>query len=135
MVVGTVVISGRCTETWLGWFKASGQPWFGFLILMRAADRLIAYGQEVLRHESIHILQQRELLIVGWYLIYGGHFVYNYIKLSFNKSLYLEKNQTDSWWLRFWAAYLLVCFEVEAYKYEGDTDYIKSRKLFAWLRG
>ena len=116
--------------------SATGQAWFGIWILRHTKHSATSFGQEIYRHEMIHIKQQRECLIVFFYVIYIGHFIENYINLSFNKSLYLNTGQKDSWWLRFWAAYRLITFEVEAYKYENmtTTAYFKIRPIFAWVR-
>lgn len=59
-----------------------------------------------LRHEYIHVLQQREL----GYLI----FLIKYI----------------GWW--FVKGYYQIPFEAEAYDYQGTEGYLKTRKPYAW---
>lgn len=71
----------------------------------------------LLNHESIHIRQQQELLVVGFYFLY----VYYWLKgmLAYKDS---------------YIAYHSIPFEQEAYEWEHDMDYLKSRKRFAWWK-
>ena len=71
---------------------------------------------EHINHERIHIRQQLETLIVGFYLIYFLEFIF----YRFNHTRY--------------NAYKMISFEREAYQYENDIDYLKKRKCYAWLR-
>lgn len=59
-------------------------------------------------HEKIHFRQQKELLLVGFYILY----------------------------LIFWLiyGYRNIPFEREAYKNQDDFDYLSKRKLFAFLK-
>lgn len=61
-----------------------------------------------LNHERIHLRQQAELLVIFFYLIY----------------------------LFEWAVkgYYGISFEKEAYINEGNKNYLKQRKLFAWAK-
>lgn len=70
-----------------------------------------------LTHERIHGEQQKELLIVGFYLLYGTEYVVRLIQYrDFHK------------------AYRMVSFEQEAYRHENDKDYPDSRRHFAWIK-
>jgi len=60
---------------------------------------------DVLRHESIHIAQQKELLVVFFYLLYGWDYLKGYIKFR-NKEL----------------AYRRIRFEQEAYAQMFNED-------------
>lgn len=71
----------------------------------------------VVNHESIHIRQQSELLVIPFYIIYIFHYLYNLIK-------YRNHNE----------AYRNIIFEKEAYSNENDFDYLKTRKMFACFR-
>ena len=74
-------------------------------------------NEQVLNHEKIHIKQQQELLIVGFYLMY----VYYWLR--------------GVW--RFWDtqfAYYSIPFEIEAYEHEDELGYLDNRKWFAWWR-
>ena len=71
--------------------------------------------QQTRTHEVIHLKQQRELLLIGFYLLYVG------------------------FWLRYlWAhrsfqmAYACIPFEREAYDNDADPTYPLTRKPYAW---
>ena len=73
-------------------------------------------GNEVtINHEKIHLRQQVELLIVGFYLLYGLFWLKNLIK-------YGDKTR----------AYYDIPFEKEAYARQHNIDYLSERRLFAW---
>lgn len=77
-----------------------------------AKERLNAVERN---HEFIHTLQQRELLYVGFFILY-----------------FLE------WLLRFaqhrnaMKAYYALSFEREAYAHQADVDYKKYRRRYSW---
>lgn len=71
----------------------------------------------LVNHERIHLRQQIELLIIFFYLIYLGEWLWNFL-------VYRD----------FWKAYLQISFEKEAYCNEGDLHYLKHRKLFSWFK-
>jgi hypothetical protein len=71
----------------------------------------------MLRHESIHLAQQKETLVIGFYLIYILHWLYNLIKYG---------NTYD--------AYMNIVFEKEAYDNEDNHFYLANRKFWAWAR-
>jgi hypothetical protein len=68
-----------------------------------------------LQHELIHAEQQKEMLLLFFYLWYGIEFL-----------------------IRKWQGYLdpyrAISFEEEAYRNEHYEDYIKLRPRFAWLK-
>lgn len=68
-----------------------------------------------INHEKIHGAQQKELLLIFFYIIYIIEWL---IRLFINKS----------------DAYKNISFEKESYKYEKDLDYLKTRKHFAMWR-
>lgn len=70
----------------------------------------------LINHEKIHLRQQLELLVIGFYLWYFIEFLLRFIKF---------KN-----WYR---AYLNISFEREAYKNENDLNYLKSRSLWSFF--
>ena len=65
-------------------------------------------SEKTLRHEKIHFAQQKELLIVFFYLLY----------------------------LIFWIfkGYRNIPFEKEAYSNQNDFFYLKKRRFFAWIK-
>lgn len=70
-----------------------------------------------LNHETIHIHQQRELLVIPFYILYFYYYLVGIIK-------YKDKQQ----------AYYMIPFEQEAYSNDQDLDYLKTREWFAWRR-
>ena len=69
------------------------------------------------RHETIHYLQQRELLFVGQWLLYGiFHLVGLWRYRGDGRKAYRENP-----------------FEREAYANDKDENYLSSRKRWAWL--
>lgn len=70
-----------------------------------------------LAHESIHWEQEKEMLIVFFYLWY----VVEWLLKSFV-------------WLDFKKAYKEVSFEKEAYENEGVEGYVSERKRYSWFK-
>ena len=71
--------------------------------------------QVLLRHEQIHLKQQKELLVIGFLLLYFVFWLWWSAKLcSFKKG------------------YRAIAFEEEAYFFEDDNDYLGKRPLWAW---
>jgi len=71
----------------------------------------------LLNHERIHITQQRELLVLFFYIWYGVEFL---IRLLIHKNWNI--------------AYRNISFEREAYFEELNLKYIKKRPRWAFLR-
>nr|WP_315126848.1 hypothetical protein [uncultured Capnocytophaga sp.] len=69
-------------------------------------------------HERIHLVQQRELLVIFFYLWYVIDFLIKLLK-------YRDKN----------IAYQQNIFEREAYQNDHNQEYLAERKPFAFLRG
>lgn len=74
--------------------------------------------EKVINHERIHTAQQRELLFLGFYLIYLTEWLIRLVKY------------------RHWfAAYKAISFEREAYRHGGDLTYLGRRRHYAqWRR-
>ena len=72
---------------------------------------------ETLNHETIHIYQQRELLLIGFYLLYFYYYLRGVIK-------YKDKQK----------AYFMIPFEQEAYENDQNLDYLKDRKAYSWRK-
>lgn len=75
-----------------------------------------------IRHEEIHGCQQRELLVVGFLVLYCLFWVWKFIEG-------VLKGQGSV--LNY--AYKQNPLEREAYFFEGDEEYLERRKLFAWV--
>ena len=67
------------------------------------------------RHETIHIRQQMEMLVIFFYLLYYWDYMVGYFRYG---------NLTD--------AYYRIRFEQEAYENHHDEEYLDIRPLFAW---
>lgn len=74
-------------------------------------------SRELINHERIHLSQQRELLVVFFYLWYFIEFLYYYL-LTFQ----LKK------------AYRNICFEREAYANQSNLNYLNTRKFWNFLK-
>ena len=68
-------------------------------------------------HEGIHFYQALELLVVGFYLLYGLFFLFYFAKY---------RNRE--------AAYKRIPFEQEAYKHQMRPDYWDTRKWYSWIK-
>lgn len=95
-------------------FSAVGQAHLGFIILV--SDKNHKKIDEILNHEKIHIQQQRETLVIFWYIIYFLDFFINWGIFG-----------------SFWVAYEEVLFEREAFEYENDYNYLENRKRYKWF--
>ena len=70
-----------------------------------------------INHENIHWEQEKELLIVGFYLLYVIEFIVRLLAI------------------RNWhKAYRSISFERECYTNERDLSYIGSRKHYSWIK-
>ncbi|XOL40165.1 hypothetical protein KCTC32420_00531 [Aequorivita nionensis] len=70
-----------------------------------------------LNHESIHLRQQAELLIVFFYLWYGIEFLFRWLQLGNRHK-----------------AYRNISFEREAYYFENDLKYLKNRRAYTFFK-
>ncbi len=84
------------------------------LIFVRRGNK---FTDDDLRHELIHTRQMRELLYVPFYIVYGIEWLVRLIQ--YRKPL---------------RAYLNISFEREAYVHQSDTDYLKTRRHYAWRK-
>lgn len=73
--------------------------------------------QRTRTHEIIHLHQQRELFLIGFYFLYVLFWIYGVFKLR-----------------SFHAAYREIPFEKEAYANEWDATYPINRKAFSWIK-
>ena len=69
-------------------------------------------------HEEIHLRQQKEWLIIFFYLIYLVEWIINIFKYKFNTH----------------KAYWNISFEKEAYANQNDLDYLTTRKWYSNLK-
>ena len=78
---------------------------FPFVFIKFDRDR---NNEVLIHHEKIHLRQQKEMLILPFYIWYG-----------------IQNRNT---------AYQNISFEREAYAKEADLDYLKNRSFFAFLK-
>lgn len=77
------------------------------------------------RHETIHIRQAGELLVLGFYLIYIWDWFWAILKYMQR----LENQQNLSEY-----AYFRIRAEQEAYAHDRDPEYLHHRKPYHWLK-
>ena len=70
-----------------------------------------------LNHENIHFEQGKELLFVGFWLLYSLNYVINLFRYKFDNR----------------KAYRNIVFEKEAYDMERDLTYISKRLSYNWI--
>lgn len=96
------------------WLKVDGMALFPFIVVKTQAHK---HDTVLIRHETIHLKQAAELLIIPFYVLYLLNYLVNRIRY---------KNHHT--------AYLNIVFEREAYRNEHNPLYLKHRKLWAWVR-
>ena len=87
---------------------------FPFVLLRYHHDQ---YNSVLINHERIHWHQQRELLIVPFYVLYLAE--YGWRRLQGLDHMH---------------AYLTISFEQEAYRHEADLSYLSNRPRLAFRR-
>lgn len=71
-----------------------------------------------LNHEKIHFEQGKELLFIGFWLLYGLNYLINLFRFKFDTG----------------KAYRNIVFEKEAYGMQHDLTYISKRKRYNWVK-
>nr|WP_317173083.1 hypothetical protein [Flavobacterium columnare] len=76
-------------------------------------------GKDVcfINHERIHLCQQKEMLVLLFFIWYGLEYLFRLVQFR-------DKQQ----------AYYNISFEREAYRKEKDLDYLRKRSFWAFLR-
>lgn len=82
----------------------------------------------ILNHEKIHTAQMKELLYIGFYMVYVFEFFFRMLQCLFQDN---SKHKGISLWNR---AYRLISFEKESYGHEKDLEYLRKRKQYAMWR-
>ena len=91
-----------------------GLTLFPFIIVSEKAD---LKDKILINHEKIHIQQQKELLVLPFYIWYLIDFGIQFLKFK-------NKNK----------AYRNICFEKEAYSNERNLNYLKERTFWNFLK-
>lgn len=85
------------------------KEWIKYFVTRKKAWNIL------LNHEAIHSAQMKELLYIGFYILYGLEWIFRVI---FHTK----------------TAYRGLSFEKEAYNHESDMTYLQNRKHFAQWR-
>lgn len=85
-----------------------------------------------INHESIHWEQEKETLIIGFYLLYLILFLWELVRCAFNRKRgSIANSRRNGLWSR---AYRSIAFEREAFQHENDLIYRFNRKHYAWIK-
>lgn len=90
---------------------------YPFLFIRKAYKDSI--NKRTLNHESVHFAQQKEMLLIGFYIWYLLEWLWRVI---FTKDRFSHQ------------AYRNISLEREAYEHEYFEIYLKQRKHYAWLK-
>jgi hypothetical protein len=96
------------------WLKVNAMAIFPFILVKQPH---LKHDAQLIRHETIHLRQELELLIIPFYILY----LFNYL---INLWRYRDHNK----------AYLNIIFEREAYSCEADVNYLIKRPFWAWIK-
>ena len=90
-----------------------GFTFYPFIFVVKGKHSL-----KLMRHEYIHAMQQKEMLVIPFYIVYLLNYIFNlvYYRLDIKR------------------AYRNICFEREAYENEYDANYLKYRKKWSWTK-
>ena len=69
-------------------------------------------------HEKIHLAQQKEIIVLPFFVIYLLNYFWNLLRYRFNHD----------------RSYRNIIFEKEAYENQDNPKYLSNRKLFQYLR-
>jgi hypothetical protein len=94
--------------------KVSGMAIFPFILVKQKEFK---HDTVLIQHETIHLWQELELLVIPFYILYLLNYLINLYR-------YRDHNK----------AYLNIVFEREAYTCEGDSNYLGQRRFWAWVK-
>lgn len=86
-----------------------------FVFVRRKSNSSFSITKE--RHESIHAEQEKEMLLIFFFIWYIVEFL---IKLCYYRDRMI--------------AYYAISFEREAYCNQGDEEYLSKRKHYSWIK-
>lgn len=105
-----IIKSDRFLKLMSVFIEVSAITLYPFIVVPKDFSNVIT-----LNHERIHLEQQKELLIVFFYILY---------------ILYWLKNRVQG--MNNLEAYMNIPFEQEAYEHQNNFNYLKERKKYAW---
>lgn len=91
-----------------------GMAIYPFIIMK---DETLKNDSVFMNHETIHLKQQKELLLVLFYLLYISEYFFRLFQYGGFKK-----------------AYRNISFEREAYANEGNMEYLKNRKIWSFVK-
>ncbi|WP_310588402.1 hypothetical protein [Dyadobacter sp. CY326] len=94
----------------VSFLRVEGMALFPFILVKKKPC-----SRFLINHEQIHLRQQLELGLIVFYIWYFAEYL---VRLVQHKNHYL--------------AYLHISFEREAYHHQGDLNYLKNRRLWAF---
>jgi len=100
--------------------KVGGITLWPFIILREVHNSTNFWrnrATRIINHESIHIKQQAELLVIPFYILYI---------LEWFIKIFIYGSTTK--------AYYAISFEREAHSNDKNLDYLESRKSYAWIK-
>ena len=115
MKIPIIIYSDRFLKSISFFMNVGGITLYPFIFL-KSEYKDSERGKVILNHEKIHIAQQKELLIVFFYVFY---------LIGFIRGLITHKDAKK--------AYKRISFEREAYAKQGNKNYLEKRERFAWL--
>ncbi|MFD2146667.1 hypothetical protein [Mucilaginibacter antarcticus] len=95
------------------YLNVDGMAIYPFILLKKADHRRDAV---LIRHETIHLKQQQEMLVLPFYMVYLIIYLFN---------LFRFKNHDR--------AYKAIIFEREAYSNDREPGYVTNRPFWAFL--
>jgi len=107
-----IIVSDKITKALSIFISVGAITLFPFIILSEAFN-----NNTTINHEKIHIEQQRELWVIGFYILY----VYYWAKGK------IAGQSNDD-------AYFNIPFEKEAYSNHYNKNYLETREKHAWKK-
>ncbi len=117
MKIPKIIYSDKKLNTLSPFMKIGGIALYPYIILREKYRDNSYYRKQVgriIRHETIHIKQQQEMLVIPFYIWY---FMEWFIRLFINGK----------------SAYRNISFEKEAKFNEENPDYLETRKPYSWM--
>ena len=105
-----IIVSPKFTKLMSIFIDVYAITIFPFIISKEKMDKV------TLNHEKIHIQQQKEMLVIFFYLFYAYFFVRNYL-------IYKDTH----------VAYMLIPFEKEARLNHNNQYYLEKRQFYSWI--
>lgn len=93
---------------------ATGFALFPFILVK---SKPLSENDVLINHEKIHIQQQKEMLVVFFYIWYVLEYLFRWVQTGSKLT-----------------AYKKISFEREAYAHQNTPTYIRNRKFWAHLR-